>query len=152
VHGDMLLTRKLDRRSEEIHSMLKSIVRACADKLGVTIGRKHDDIRLATYERMYSGDVLSRKPFINIGSGSFWHPYWTNVDYVSDWYGSAQRDVINYDIMAKEPLPFNDSSIKVAYTSHTIEHVEDDGVANLFKEVFRVLEPGRTGLSSAVGE
>jgi predicted SAM-dependent methyltransferase len=121
--------------------MLKSIVRACADRLGITIGRKHDDIRLATYERMYSPDVLSKKPFINIGSGSFWHPYWTNVDYVSDWYGSAQRDVIHYDIMTKEPLPFNDSSIKVAYTSHTIEHVKDDGVANLFKEVFRVLEP-----------
>jgi predicted SAM-dependent methyltransferase len=122
--------------------MLKSVARDYLGKLGWTIRRKNDDDRLAVYEAMYSGDVLSRKPFINIGSGGFWHPYWTNVDYASDWYGFEQRQIVHYDIMAKQPLPFSDGSIKVAYTSHTIEHVKEDGVANLFKEVFRVLEPG----------
>lgn len=122
--------------------MLNRLARAALDKFGLNISRKPDDFRLSVYEAMYPKEVLARKPFINIGAGSFWHPYWTNVDYVSKWYAGVQKDIVPYDIMAKQPLPFADNSIKIAYTSHTIEHVKDDAVAALFREVHRVLEPG----------
>lgn len=125
-----------------MRNLAKSFVKRCADLMGVAILRKNDDLRLKLYQVAFSSDILAKKPFINIGAGSFWHPYWTNVDYVSDWYSSVQRDVVHYDIMSKEPLPFDDQSIKIAYTSHTIEHVKDECVAKLFGEVFRVLEPG----------
>lgn len=48
----------------------------------------------------------------------------------------------NYDLMSLAPLPLADSSAEIVYTSHTIEHVTDAGVANLCGECFRVLRPG----------
>lgn len=122
--------------------MLKVVARQTAKKLGFDLVRATDPYCVATYERLCDRETLDRKPFINVGSGSFWHPHWTNVDYVSEWYKGVQRDVTHFDIMDTKPLPFADGSIKIAYTSHTIEHVKDDAVARLFKQVHRVLEPG----------
>jgi len=116
-------------------------VRQVVRKLGFDVVRWHDPLLTSAYQSL-GAEVLSRKPFINIGSGSFWHPYWQNVDFVSDWYGGVQRNVVNYNIMGNEPFPFADNSLKIAYTSHTIEHVKDDAVQRLFRDVYRVLEPG----------
>jgi SAM-dependent methyltransferase len=127
-------------RELKLHA-LKTSIRAAIHRLGFDVVRRPDPFLAAIYEAL-GPETLSRKPFINIGAGSFWHPYWTNVDYASDWYGSVQRDVIHYDIMGSEPLPFANDSLKIAYTSHTIEHVKEDAVARLFREVHRTLEPG----------
>lgn len=117
-------------------SLLKMI-----QKTGFDIVRRRDIFITPAYEAL-GPETLSRKPFINIGAGSFWHPYWQNIDYVSDWYKGVQRNVIHYDIMGSEPLPFDDASLKIAYTSHTIEHVKEDAVERLFRDVHRTLEAG----------
>lgn len=99
-------------------------------------------MRLSQYRRLHDAAVLARKPFYNIGSGDFSHPYWTNIDYDSDWYRAVQRDVLYHDLMSLAALPVADSCAKLVYTSHTIEHVSETAVWHLFAEAFRILEPG----------
>lgn len=91
----------------------------------------------------YPQSSLTDRRFANIGAGNFFHKYWTNVDYKTDWYAEAQTAAfVNYNLNDMAPLPFADNSLEVAYTSHTIEHVKNDAVRNLFLEVFRCLKPG----------
>lgn len=116
--------------------------RMAARRFGIEVSRYREPFNLPLYERLIDRDALSRKPFVNIGSGSFWHPYWRNIDFVSDHYRSVQRDVTHFDLMDTKPLPFSDGSLKIVYTSHTIEHVKEEAVQRLFNEAFRVLEPG----------
>lgn len=79
---------------------------------------------------------------INIGAGSFHHPRWTNLDVSSDHYDASRSgDFIEYDITALDSLPFADSSVSLAYTSHTIEHVKEPQVDHLFREIRRTLRP-----------
>jgi len=87
-------------------------------------------------------EELERKPFYNVGAGSFWHPYWTNIDFVSDWYGDVQQNVRHFDLMSLEPLPIDPGTAKIIYTSHTIEHVSDEAVQNLFRSAYTALESG----------
>lgn len=97
-----------------------------------------DAARYATYDR----SALTGRRFINIGAGSFRHPYWTNVDYLSDWYANQQADgFVGYDLTALAPLPFEAGSLQLAYSSHTIEHVGSAATANLLSECHRVLTP-----------
>ncbi len=109
--------------------------------LGLDIIRSEDKFKLDVYQKHYSYD-LERKPFYNIGSGSFFHPYWTNIDFISEWYGGAQVNVINHNLMSLEPLPVESDNAKVIYTSHTIEHIKEGAVRKLFQEVYRCLESG----------
>lgn len=84
---------------------------------------------------------MDSKPFYNVGSGTFYHPYWTNLDFVSDWYKDVQKNVVHVDLTQKGPLPIRPGA-EVVYTSHTIEHIKDDAVQNLFNETYRVLKRG----------
>jgi hypothetical protein len=116
-------------------------VRKIANKAGVDIVGYEDPYRLHLYENLFDAATLARKPFYNIGAGAFQHPYWTSVDYDSDWYGK-NRNIVHYDLLASEPLPIKDGAAKIVYTSHTIEHVTNEAVAHFFKDTFRALEPG----------
>lgn len=121
--------------------MLKSMVRKLANKTGYDFVRKPDPYRLDLYRQIFSEEVLRRRPFYNIGAGTFSHPYWTSVDFDTEWYGK-DRDIVHYDLMKLEPLPIEGASAKIIYSSHTVEHVSDDAVQNLCNEAFRCLEPG----------
>jgi len=103
-----------------------------------------DKVTLSTYSKYYSQETISGRHFYNLGAGSFRHPYWTNIDKLSDWYKSVQKDnpVIDYDFFTKEPLPIESGVAELFYTSHAVEHVPDDVVAFLFGEVYRTMKPG----------
>jgi SAM-dependent methyltransferase len=94
------------------------------------------------YEKLFGQQAVAEKRFFNVGSGSFHHPLWSNIDYVSEWYRSVQKDVIHHDLMSGEPLPIRDGHACIIYTSHTIEHVKDEAVERLFQEAYRSLMPG----------
>ena len=98
-----------------------------------------DDLLYAGYDAA----TLARRPFINVGAGKFAHHHWTNVDYGTDWYAKKQpKGFVHYDLTALTPLPFDDASLELVYTSHTIEHVPPAAAHNLFREAHRVLRPG----------
>lgn len=120
----------------------KSLIKVMLSKLGWEITRATDPGQLSQYRRLHDADVLSRKPFYNVGAGAFFHPCWTNIDFSSEWYRPVQHDFIQHDLMSLAPLPLAESSAKLVYTSHTIEHVSEAAVGQLFAEVFRILEPG----------
>lgn len=46
---------------------------------------------------LYNAADRAERPFYNIGAGSFFHPCWTNIDFVSDWYSGVQRNVVHHD-------------------------------------------------------
>jgi predicted SAM-dependent methyltransferase len=82
--------------------------------------------------------------YINIGAGNFFHPFWHNLDTPNDYYAKSQKGRlhIHYDLTTHQPMPFQNGSVKIAYTSHVIEHIRNEDVNYLFKEVYRCLEPG----------
>ncbi|MCJ8166422.1 class I SAM-dependent methyltransferase [Pontibacter sp. E15-1] len=125
---------------------LKEGLKASLGKLGysfVKTDNKHQEEEdLAIYRKNYLPDSLEHKRFYNVGSGDFYHPYWSNLDYVSDWYKDVQKNVIHIDLMEKKPLPIASNSAEVFYTSHTIEHIKDDAVQVLFNEAYRALKKG----------
>ncbi len=126
---------------------MKSLVRKSLHRLGFDLVRlqKTDAEAVADkalYKKLYHEDTVLNKRFYNIGSGGFYHPFWTNLDYVSDWYKGVQKDIVHIDLMEKGPLPVETASAEILYTSHTIEHIKDDAVQNLFNEAYRVLKPG----------
>lgn len=97
---------------------------------------------LGVYKKLYSEESLRQKRFYNVGAGAFVHEYWTNIDFVSEWYGGVQKNVVHHDLMALGPLPIADGTAEIIYTSHTVEHVTDAAVQKLFDEAYRALKPG----------
>lgn len=82
--------------------------------------------------------------YVNIGAGSFFHPYWHNLDNPNEYYESAQNgsSYISYDLTSHQRMPFDDDTLKVAYTSHVLEHISDYDVEFVLREVHRCLQPG----------
>lgn len=56
-----------------------------------------------------------------------------------DWKGA---DINMYWNQNSKLDMFEDNSVELIYTSHTIEHMKDNSVINLFEEFYRVLKPG----------
>lgn len=96
----------------------------------------------AMYLRLYGKESTQERRFYNVGAGSFSHPCWTNLDYISDWYAGVQKSIVHYDLMADSPLPIPPGTAEIIYTSHTVEHVSDEAVERLFRNAFAALKPG----------
>lgn len=89
-----------------------------------------------------SDTVVTAGHAINIGGGRFSRPGWINLDYEFDGYHQGKTGFQPFDIMRREELPFPTKSIYLAYTSHVIEHLDNESVGCLFSEVYRVLATG----------
>ena len=93
----------------------------------------------------FSSDSISKRRFMNVGAGDFNHPFWTNVDFETEWYSEAQKvGFVNFDLTKCEPLPFEEGSFEAIYSSHTIEHVPNDAVESFVSESYRTLRHGGT--------
>lgn len=102
-----------------------------------------EKFKLEPYKRLYSNELLVQKPFYNVGAGkSFYHPYWTNIDYCSKWYENSISSIVHHDLTSLEPLPIRSEKAEVIYTSHTIEHIPEEAVARFLADSFRALKSG----------
>lgn len=120
--------------------MIKSVIKRVINRFGFDLIRRSSP-DLGLYDE-FPRESLIHKRFYNIGSGLFHHPYWTNIDYTSEHYSVVQRHpFIHHDLMELAPLPIEDQTAEIIYSSHTIEHVSDEAVFNLLKETYRVLRP-----------
>ena len=99
---------------------------------------------IAKYKRFYPEHSILNRSFYNIGAGTFRHVCWKNIDLSSDWYAESQvgSNMINYDLFSMDKLPIEDDSAELVYTSHTVEHIDDDSARNMFNEAYRILKPG----------
>ena len=87
-----------------------------------------------TYSSLYSFcNNFIKKEKLNIGSGR------------RSWLGWECLDAVNYPTVKNINLskdcifPLSDKSIKLAYTSHNLEHLDDKTVNQIFSETKRVL-------------
>lgn len=78
---------------------------------------------------------IRKNNLLNIGCGDKFHPYWTNLDYVS-----SSAEVLSWDL--RKGLPFPDNSFDGCYSSHVLEHLTPEEAFRFVAEIFRVLRPG----------
>ncbi len=124
---------------------MKTLIKKAVNSIGydickLSVTKQQTDL----YSNLYSKDSLNNKKFYNIGAGSFSHQFWTNVDYESEWYSSNRSNTlkgISYDLFSLEPLPIDNDSAEVVYSSHTIEHINNAAAQNMFNESYRILKP-----------
>ena len=119
--------------------LLRKINKYLSNFFKFTIVRD-SELRLENYNIK---DPSLKKKNLNIGAGRFYHPYWTNVDFNSDWYQRFNMKIdINHDLFSRKQLPINDNEVNLIYCSHTIEHIDDSSALFLLKECYRLLKPG----------
>jgi predicted SAM-dependent methyltransferase len=109
----------------------------------VKVNRQSYD--LDTYNQYYTKGSIDNKRFYNIGAGNFYHPYWTNIDFYSDWYKKNNKKSlsgIHHDLMSLNELPIVNDSAEIVYSSHTVEHITDTAAQKLFDEAHRILKKG----------
>ena len=109
-------------------------------------------VRLSSLKRAQIEDKKERLPFqdmpyLNIGSGANWKDPLTigldiNIDKEKSGKDSINICDIEFDLLSKKTLPFENSRFEGIYTSHTYEHLKDDNVRHITSEVYRVLKPG----------
>ncbi|MEM6630474.1 MAG: methyltransferase domain-containing protein [Bacteroidota bacterium] len=123
--------------------MIKKQLVKLAQGLGYDI-KKRPKADLNIYQQLYSKESLENKRFYNVGAGGFSHPYWTNVDFLSDWYShyDISPSAIHHDLMSLEDLPIPSDCGEVVYSSHTVEHITDAAAQKLFNEAYRILKKG----------
>jgi ubiquinone/menaquinone biosynthesis C-methylase UbiE len=124
---------------------VKKISRNFLSKYGYEIKRNTQGIKddKELYLKNFEKDSIKNKKFYNIGAGSFNHPFWTNIDYNSDWYLHNKNNTnksIQYDLLSLKKIPVDSNSAEIVYTSHTIEHVTDKAAQFIFNEVHRILK------------
>jgi len=77
-----------------------------------------------------------------VGSSSWEHPGWANMDKVSDDYRDRQNRIDYHVDLFTDPFPIPDNSFTCVYISHVIEHLSDRVAQNTLAETLRVLKPG----------
>lgn len=80
-----------------------------------------------------------KKSKLHLGCGSTYFDDFLNVDFFS-WL--PNKKVFQMDF--RFSMPFKTSSIQVAFTEHTLEHLLPNDAVMFLSEVLRVLEPGGT--------
>jgi len=93
-------------------------------------------IDLELYNKLFS----INSTLINIGAGNFNHPRWLNLDFYSTTDNKKNKIDIFHDLNSERKLPFDNESVDIIYSSHTIEHVFKKSVINLIGEFKRILK------------
>ena len=103
-------------------------------------------------EFLYPEHLEPGKPkeprYLNIGAGDFRPRMWHNLDYKTMVKKIKPRGYehtdINHDLSSIKPIPIKSDSIKIACSSHAIEHINEEAGKFLMEEVYRILIPGGT--------
>ena len=84
---------------------MKRLINKCLNPLGYEVKKIVNKHNISYYQSSYHANSMKMKRFYNIGAGGFYHPYWTNVDYISEWYASNNKKTsqgIHYDFGGKD--------------------------------------------------
>jgi SAM-dependent methyltransferase len=128
-------------KKKRIIIILRNIIKNIIKKLGYDVVKVVSDDDIDLYLRLYNADDVANRRFYNIGAGKFKHLAWTNVDYTNDWY-KDNSIAINHDLFSQKMLPISNNSSNIVYSSHTIEHIDDESAQFLFNDTNRILKPG----------
>ncbi|MEO5572433.1 MAG: methyltransferase domain-containing protein [Bacteroidia bacterium] len=123
--------------------MISAFIKRILSNSGYQLSKIDGSSDTDHYIRLHGEESVRTKSFYNIGAGSFFHPCWTNVDHYTNnnyFKDNGQVKGINYDLFSLQPLPLPNVSASLIYTSHTIEHVNNEATQNIFNEAFRALK------------
>lgn len=119
---------------------------------GAALNRYDSSVSLYSARKdraLYKNYPRKESIFLNFGSGAFQHPYWKNYDFpgLSNYYKSIQgnqnKDFFPINLCEDNlRLPYENNSVSLIYSGHTIEHLEEDKVKHFLSECARVLKPG----------
>ncbi|MCK4797081.1 MAG: methyltransferase domain-containing protein [Spirochaetes bacterium] len=73
--------------------------------------------------------------YLNIGCGYNYHPDWENIDIIS-----VDSSVKEWDI--RDSLPYKSNVFNAVYSSHVLEHLEQEDALRQLSEMYRVLKHG----------
>jgi predicted SAM-dependent methyltransferase len=125
---------------------MKKLVNYSLRKFGLELKRVNQEpFDIELYRRLFSKESIESKRFYNVGAGGFYHPFWTNIDYITDWYKkykSYNKNGIHYDLFSLSEIPIENSVAEIVYSSHTIEHIKDEHAQYFYNEAFRILKKG----------
>lgn len=99
-----------------------------------TESEKVEKDKKSVYE--YLDFKFNAKRFMNIGGGQFVFPEWLNVD-----INANENYSIKNNLTGEEQLPIRDLEIELVYSSHCLEHLNDQQVSFVLSEAHRVLHP-----------
>ena len=102
------------------------------------------EVSQTEYLDSYSSLDEAKRRLFNIGSGSWSHPSWTNVDLPPQTaaYAAIQAPCVHHDLVAESALPFPSGLADCIYCSHVVEHIPEEAVRNFMREAFRCLDTG----------
>lgn len=118
---------------------LKKLFLKGLNSIGYDLRKTGTGPDLDLYYSIFSKEDIKKRCFYNIGAGLFSHIAWTNIDYYSNWY-KENKIGISYDLFDLKPLPIDDNSANIIYSSHTVEHINDEAAQNMFNEAHRILK------------
>lgn len=121
---------------------LKQLIQKAFRLFGYEFKKIHQP-NLKFYKHFYSEESLRNRAFYNIGAGGFSHPFWTNIDFDSEWYSQNKEKTlsgIQYDLFSFKEIPVYSGFAEIVYSSHTFEHINDQAALYVFKEMYRILK------------
>ncbi|MBA7636685.1 hypothetical protein ES703_44306 [subsurface metagenome] len=119
-----------------IRVLLKRIIPPKLIGLLLNVLNKRAIYKIRVFKLIFKPDPQNRK--LNIGGGRWLVKGWENLDwYVHDVYCDYKQN-----LLVNQNLPFEDSSVSRIFTSHVLEHLDDEVVLKLLKECKRVLKEG----------
>ncbi len=91
--------------------------------------------------------VLKKKDeknlMVNVGGGKFFIKHWRVLDYPSEDYPYPSFYIdYKFDLTSKSPFQFKDDTVKLLYSSHTLEHIPQEYCQHIFNEFYRCLKKG----------
>src|SRR6185436_3521924 len=123
--------------------MISAFIKKVLSKAGYQVTKIDKSSDVDHYIRLFGDEAVKKKSFYNVGAVNFFHPCWSNIDHYmnnNNFLAGNSSEGVNYDLFSLAPLPLTSDSANLIYPSHTIEHVNNESVQNLFNEVFRVLK------------
>jgi len=141
----------------KVKSKLKKRVINVSRSFGYDLVRIYpDDIPL--YIKLYGEKCVDKRLLYNISAGGHFdfgcgihHPCWTNIDLDRPWKDvryncrgieyNRETDIA-HDFLTYEPLPVCSDLAELVHSRNSIEHLPDNAVQIMFKEIFRILKPG----------
>lgn len=92
---------------------------------------------------MYGRSTLPEQPlYINVGAGYSNHPLWHALENPRSDYAKSRYGDIAFDLTSGQSWPVESNSVELIFSSHTIEHLNDEFNDQLFREALRCLVPG----------
>ena len=125
-----------------MNKKIKLFIRKSISRFGIHVIRVRKAPRR---ERSSKHNDESIKLLVNLGAGDFFHHDWINVDMPNQFYSFGQTNIsITHDFTSLKPLPFKNQSVDIFYCSHVVEHLSNEVVQHLLREISRCLKQSGT--------